>query len=126
MLSVAVLEDAVRDDLPECLDCGACCFSTLPTYLRITGDDHERLGDRAEELSHFVENRCFMRIVDGRCAALVIDPDASRFVCSVYEDRPRICRELRRGSPECEGERHEKGDRPLLAAESLLARRPSR
>lgn len=126
ILSSAVLEDAVRDALPECLDCGACCFSTLPTYLRLSGDDYERLGHRAEELSHFIGNRCFMKMVGGRCAALVIDPDAKRFICSVYEARPSTCRELRRGSPECEGERDAKGKRPLIAAESLLQGGPTR
>lgn len=118
--------DTVAGDIPECIDCGVCCFSTLPEYLRLSGDDHGRIGERAEELTHFIGNRCFMRIVDGRCAALVIDPVERRFVCSIYDARPSTCRELGRGSPECEGERHAKGERPLLAAESLLEARRNR
>ena len=103
---------------PDCLACGTCCFSTLPTYLRVSGDDHERLGEDAERLTHFVGNRCYMRIEEGRCAALVIEPEEGRFVCSVYERRPSLCRELERGTPACAGERDLKGDRPPI----LLAR----
>jgi Fe-S-cluster containining protein len=27
------------------------------------------------------------------------------YFCTIYERRPQICRDLARGSPECEGER---------------------
>ena len=72
----------------ECLECGACCFSTLPTYLNLDGDDHERLGDDAERLTVFLGNRCYMRLIDGHCAALRVDSAERRFVCTVY-DRTR-------------------------------------
>ncbi len=103
------------EEVPECLACGACCFSELPTYARVTGDDHSRLatlGERAPELVQFIGNRAYMRIVDGRCAALEIDRANRRFVCTVYAVRPTICRELGRGSPECRGEIATKADRP--------------
>lgn len=114
-----------RDSVPDCIECGVCCFSTLPTYLRIDGDDHERLGDEAESLTEFIGNRCYMRIHDGRCAALVIDESGPRFLCSIYEKRPTTCRELEPGSPACLGERSLKADRPALAV-SLLRMRTSR
>jgi hypothetical protein len=104
-----------RDDAPECLSCGACCFSQLETYVRVTGDDHARLGDDVATLVRFVDNRAFMAMTGGHCAALRVDHATARFVCSVYETRPAICRELARGSPECAGERATKADRPLLA-----------
>jgi Fe-S-cluster containining protein len=100
--------------LPECLRCGACCFSTLERYAPVTGDDYSRLGDHAEENVRFIGNRAFMRLVDGHCRALRVD-GAGQFACSVYEQRPEICRELQRGSPACAGERALKGDRPLTA-----------
>jgi Fe-S-cluster containining protein len=102
-------------DLPECLACGVCCFSRLDTYVRVTGDDHQRLGELAEALSCFVGNRCFMRMAEEHCAALVVEHASARFVCSVYERRPATCRDLQRGSPECLGERALKGDRPAAA-----------
>jgi len=101
----------LTDAAPQCLDCGVCCFSELERYVRVTGDDHARLGDDAEAWTHFLGNQAYMRMTDGHCAALVID--GARFVCSVYERRPQICRDLARGSGECAGERATKGDRPV-------------
>lgn len=97
---------------PQCLECGSCCFSTLPDYVRVDGRDHARLGERAEDLTHFIGNRCYMRMHDGHCAALQIDAANRRFVCSIYEARPELCRSLERGSSACAAELHEKGDRP--------------
>jgi Fe-S-cluster containining protein len=105
------------DDTPQCLACGACCFSRLDRYVPVDGDDHARLGDAAEELVTWIGNRAYMRMEDGHCAALRVDREARRFVCTVYEARPRTCRDLARGSPECAGERATKGERPLIALE---------
>jgi uncharacterized protein len=86
--------------VPECLACGACCFSRLETYVSVTGDDHARLGERADELVRFDGNRAYMRMLDGHCAALRIEKGSGQLVCGAYETRPQICRDL---------------DRPLLA-----------
>ena len=104
---------------PPCLACGTCCFSNLENYVRVSGDDHQRLGEQAAALTRFIGNRCFMKMADGHCAALVIDVDSARFVCSVYLDRPATCRELERGSPACLGELHEKRERPQVLLRSL-------
>ena len=111
-------------DVPECLECGACCFSKLATYVRVGGDDYQRLGEKASDLTEFHGNRCYMRMVDGHCAALSIDSAERRFVCRIYADRPATCRDLARGSPSCQGEIHTKGERPMVALRSLL-RRPT-
>lgn len=87
---------------PACQACAACCFSTLTEYVRVTGDDHARLGDRAESLVTFSGTRAFMRMEDGHCAALV--RAESEWSCSVYETRPATCRDLERGSPQCQAE----------------------
>lgn len=102
--------------VPPCLSCGACCFAPGERYVRVTGDDHARLGDAAERLTVFIDNRCYMRMQDGHCAALSVRADGS-FVCSVYEARPDVCRELERGSPACEAEllqKREPSQRALL------------
>ena len=75
--------------------------------MRVTGDDHARLGEHAERFTHFVGNRCYMRMNDEHCAALVVSA-AGEFACSVYEQRPSVCRELERGGPECRAEREQK------------------
>jgi hypothetical protein len=79
----------------------------------VTGDDYERLGDAAEQLAPFIGNRAYMRVgPDGHCVALRIEP-AGRFVCTVYEARPEVCRDLERGSPHCAGELFAKERRAL-------------
>lgn len=103
---------------PECLTCGACCFSELPTYVRVRGADYERLGDDAERLTFFEHNRCYLRMDGGRCAALTVQT-SGRFVCSVYERRPAICRDLKRGGAACQAELDAKYDRTRLALRVL-------
>lgn len=102
-------------ELPECLACGACCFSLLGTYVKVSGDDHARLAERAEELVWFDGNRAYMRMLDGHCRALVIEVPSGRFFCSAYATRPDVCRELARGSGACRAEIELKAPRPLLA-----------
>ena len=80
--------------------------------MRVSGDDWTRLGDAAERVAHFVGNRAYMRMSDGHCAALErrhAEDGAAEFFCAIYERRPQICRDLARGSPECDGERAMKG-----------------
>jgi Fe-S-cluster containining protein len=88
--------------------------------VRVSGDDHARLGDAADDLVRFEGTRAFMRMVDGHCGALAIEPSSGQFVCGCYETRPETCRDLARGSPACAGEIATKRERPLLA---LLGRR---
>lgn len=101
--------------VPECLACGACCFSLLPTYVRVWGHDYERLAERTAELVWFDGNRAYMRMLDGHCAALVMGAGATGFSCSAYATRPGACRDLARGSGACHGEIDAKAARPLLA-----------
>jgi len=88
----------------------------------VSGEDHARLGDRADDLVVFVGNRAYLVMADGRCGALAFarDMDGPRFVCTVYDARPATCRELERGSPACEGELAEKRDRPRRAHDALV------
>ncbi|MFA6285774.1 MAG: hypothetical protein WC661_00215 [Opitutaceae bacterium] len=91
-----------------------CCFSQLDTYARVTGGDWERLGVEAGRVAHFIGHRAYMKMTDGRCAALALrrTPEGGpEFFCTIYEKRPQVCRDLARGSPECEGERDTKGAR---------------
>lgn len=110
-----------QDDstLPGCVSCGACCFSESPRHARVTGDDHERLGDPdADELVEWIGNEAFMKLARTKgashCVALEIRPDAAgevQYLCRVYERRPQVCRDLERGSGACAGERGAKGPR---------------
>jgi uncharacterized protein len=87
--------------------CGVCCFSESAEYVWVRGADWALLGERADELAHFIGNHAFMRMRDGHCAALDVRRDAegrTDFFCTIYERRPQICHDLGRGSPECLGE----------------------
>lgn len=108
--------------MPECTSCGTCCFSTLPEYIRVFGVDMDRMDDAAVAFTHFIGNRCYMRMEGGRCAALVVDAETRRFLCSIYEMRPDCCRALERGSGACRGEIATKAERPLIALSALVRR----
>ena len=99
----------------DCLRCGVCCFSQLDAYVRVTGADWERLGAEAGRTAHFIGHRAYMKMADGHCAALALRQmpggGGPEFFCTVYERRPQICRDLARGSPECEGELASKAGR---------------
>ncbi|MBX3192636.1 MAG: YkgJ family cysteine cluster protein [Labilithrix sp.] len=107
--------------MPEaCTGCGTCCFSESPRHARVTGDDHERLGEDADRLVTWIGNEAFMRLAPAgedlhKCIALEIDPARGAFLCAIYERRPQICRDLERGSPACGGELATKGERPKRA-----------
>lgn len=112
------VDDIARDGISgskptDCQRCGVCCFSDLPTFVRVSGVDWDRLGEAAERYAHFIGNRAYMKVAGGHCAALVVTSDAlgAHFHCQVYERRPEVCRALERGSPACEAERELKSAR---------------
>lgn len=79
------------------------------------GEDWSRLGAEAERLAHFIAHRAYMRMSEGHCAALEIRelPGGARdYFCTIYEQRPQICRNLERGSAACLGELACKKDHP--------------
>ncbi len=86
-------------------------MSRLDDYARVTGDDYQRLGERAEELVWFKGNRAYLKMADGHCAALEVDLPTGHLVCNAYADRPQVCHDLARGSAECLAEREAKSER---------------
>lgn len=98
--------------LPECLDCGACCFAAHARHVPVTGADHARLATDEKKLAVFEGTRCFLRVEDGKCAALAIID--GRYVCSIYERRPQVCRDLERGGGACVHEREKNHRRATL------------
>lgn len=81
------------------------------------------MDDRARSFTVFGENRCFMRIEEGRCAALVVDPERGTFSCSIYATRPETCRSFERGSGTCRADFFDKGGRVDVALGRLRAAR---
>jgi len=102
----------------DCQRCGVCCYSDSPEYVWVTGYDWTRLGGEAERLAHFIGHRAFMKMSGGHCAALAVRrplEGVATFFCTIYEQRPEICRVLARGSPECLGELESKAARVARA-----------
>ena len=96
------LHGPVVFEAPECVECGKCCLFGDARYVMLFEEDTARMTESDRQLTHWVKGRCFMRVTDHHCAALVLD--GGLFVCSIYERRPRLCREFPRGSAACRRE----------------------
>jgi Fe-S-cluster containining protein len=78
------------DDLPACAGCGRCCHQVVEL---VEGVDHmpEKFVVEHDGV------RCMEQRGDGACVAL---HPVTR-LCTIYEDRPQVCREFERGSELC-------------------------
>jgi Fe-S-cluster containining protein len=78
-----------------CSDCQACCCRLEVMIITDTGvpDAHISLDKWGAQT--------MLRLEDGWCSAL----DRQTHMCSIYENRPLICREFEMGSYECTSER---------------------
>lgn len=91
--------------VPECQDCGACCFSDSERYVFVWGGDHAHMTRKEQrELTEFEGTQCYMKMTaDGCCVGqTVVD---GKFTCSIYPRRPMLCHELQRGDAACEAAR---------------------
>ena len=83
--------------VPEvtCSNCQACCCSLEVMIISDTGvpKQHIDVDEHGGET--------MLRLHDGRCSAL----DRNTLMCSIYENRPWICREFEMGSYDCINER---------------------
>lgn len=125
-LSKLVLGRVITDPatpIPDCIPCGACCVyglvipinrrepEPLQRYIEVTLDD-------APEI---VIERVFERDpVDGRCVNMAGEVGVE-IGCTVYPDRPQICRDFDAGSDRCFGYRRMYGIDPPLTDEELSA-----
>ena len=81
-----------------CSNCQACCCSLEVRIISDTGVPHQHIY--IDPLGH----ESMLRLHDGLCSALNRDT----LLCSIYENRPWVCREFEMGSYECIDERTEK------------------
>ena len=79
----------------SCSKCKACCCRLEVMIITDTGvpEQHIAVDQWGAET--------MLRLDDGWCSAL----DRETFMCSIYENRPWICREFEMGSYECKSER---------------------
>ena len=87
--------------VPDCQSCGACCSYSWewPTLIGF--------GDGDGLPRHLIEDGR-MRCNGNRCAALA-GTIGEEVHCTVYEDRPLVCREFAAGSDDCLAVRREFG-----------------
>ncbi|WP_295893301.1 YkgJ family cysteine cluster protein [uncultured Vibrio sp.] len=87
----------VKNVTPEilCSNCQACCCRLEVVILTDTGvPEHHIAYDRWG-------GETMLRLDDGWCSAV----DRETLMCTIYENRPLICREFEMGSYECRDER---------------------
>jgi uncharacterized protein len=79
--------------VPDCQSCGACCAYSWEWPTLIGPGDGDGLP------FHLIEDGR-MRCNGNRCAALSGEL-GEEVSCTVYEDRPLVCREFAAGSEDC-------------------------
>ena len=79
----------------SCTNCRACCCRLEVMLISDTGVPKEHIAvDKWGA-------QTMLRLEDGWCSAI----DRNTFMCTIYENRPWICREFEMGSYECIEER---------------------
>ncbi|WP_298441060.1 YkgJ family cysteine cluster protein [uncultured Ferrimonas sp.] len=81
-----------------CANCQACCCSLEVMIISDTG-----VPERHIHVDRY-GSETMLRLDDGRCSAL----DRETLMCTIYENRPWVCREFEMASYECINERNEK------------------
>jgi hypothetical protein len=90
----------------DCLTCGACCreaYHSVQVGLR--DPMRRKQPDLVVDRGTFLE----VKRAGDRCAALAggervaspTGPTIARYACTIYDDRPRTCREFTLGSANC-------------------------
>jgi uncharacterized protein len=103
----------------NCLTCGACCASPFDGegYIQLDMDEEDRLGRKGLPVLEVIpdpEDRIVLfgtkRNGQGVRVCVALTGRLGRQVaCTIYEDRPRLCRQFEAGSPECHQARHAAG-----------------
>lgn len=79
----------------SCATCQACCCRLEVMIISDTGVPERHIA--VDEWG----GETMLRLADGWCSAL----DRETFLCTIYQNRPWICREFAMGSHECSDER---------------------
>lgn len=96
-MSIIIKEiNSSKNDI-TCSNCQACCCRLEVMIITETGVpesfiSYDQWGGQT-----------MLRLDDGWCAAV----DRETLMCTIYENRPLICREFEMGSYECEDERRD-------------------
>jgi len=96
-MTITIKEITTSLDKPEitCANCQACCCRLEVMIISDTGVPAQYID--VDEWG----SETMLRLADGWCAAV----DRDTLMCTIYENRPWICREFEMGSYECIDER---------------------
>lgn len=97
----------------DCVACGRCCYYNKPNYALLYPEDIVAFGP-ARLAKHTTKStlsgeslragedgsEIYMRMENGHCCALNVTPGVS-YTCSIYEDRPLLCRMFEPGNADC-------------------------
>jgi Fe-S-cluster containining protein len=78
------------DDLPACAGCGICCHLVVELVSGIDDVPDEMVVEHDGVF-------CMEQRGNGACVAL----DPVTHLCTIYERRPKTCRDFERGKPLC-------------------------
>ena len=78
-----------------CANCQACCCRLEVMIISDTGVPEQHIYEDKHG------SQSMLRLDDGQCSAL----DRDTLMCTIYENRPWVCREFEMGSYECVEER---------------------
>ncbi|MDB6168897.1 MAG: hypothetical protein JWM88_1761 [Verrucomicrobia bacterium] len=78
------------NEIPECAGCGRCCRLVAELTDLDTGVPEELVVEHDGV-------RCMEQRGDGACVAL----DPITRLCSIYDHRPQVCRDFKRGESLC-------------------------
>ncbi|MGS0675674.1 YkgJ family cysteine cluster protein [Shewanella sp. 0m-4] len=94
-IDVKDISDPVINTEITCSNCQACCCRLEVMIVTDTGvpDEHISVDEYGAET--------MLRLDDGWCSAV----DRDTLMCTIYENRPWICRLFEMGSYECISER---------------------
>ena len=107
--------------VPDCQTCGACCRIFL-----CTGVQNEKIDPRyywnvtvASRDRDVVVDR-FLKRDDETLACSCLSGNVGESVsCTIYEDRPKMCRNFEAGSDKCHGARRAVGLEPFLSTDEM-------
>lgn len=93
-MSNIIVKDSMAAEI-SCTHCRACCCRLEVMIISDTGVPEEHIA--VDQWG----GETMRRLDDGWCSAI----DRATFMCTIYENRPWICREFEMGSYECQDER---------------------
>lgn len=82
----------------DCQSCGLCCVSNDPKWVQVSLSDANRID--IDKLQYGDVEYFAMKMKYKRCCCLIGELGV-KTKCSIYENRPTICRQVEPGSQIC-------------------------